>query len=157
MHSFYCALVFSFQTLSFQLTASSLIDRFFISIIWGTCFSIQLHFLTIFFSSEYQFYIPNCCKLVFSPPPPPSQPKKQKFRENTTYVEILCKSTFDKVCNFKICILWSSKVSISVDVLEKLHYYVVNEPAHCQKVQIIFIIARWLNVKELIHQYLYRS
>lgn len=153
MHSFYCALVFSFQTLSFQLTASSLIDRFFISIIWGTCFSIQLHFLTIFFF----FRIPVLYTQLLQTCLPPPQPKKQKFRQNTTYVEILCKSTFDKVCNFKICILWSSKVSISVDVLEKLHYYVVNEPAHCQKVQIIFIIARWLNVKELIHQYLYRS
>lgn len=156
MHSFYCALVFSFQTLSFQLTASSLIDRFFISIIWGTCFSIQLYFLTIFFFQNTSSIYPTVANLS-SPLPPPPQPKKQKFCQNTTYVEILCKSTFDKVCNFKICILWSSKVSISVDVLEKLHYYVVNEPAHCQKVQIIFIIARWLNVKELIHQYLYRS
>lgn len=140
MHSFYCDLEFSFQTLSFQLTASSLIDRFFISIIWGTCFLIQLHFLTIFFSFQNTSSIyPTVANL--SPPPPP---KKPKFRQNTTYVEILCKSTFDKVCNFKICILWSSKVSISVDFFEKLHYYVVNEPAHCQKVQIIFIIARWL-------------
>lgn len=132
MHSFYCALVFSFQTLSFQLTASSLIDRFFISIFFNT-----VAFFNHFFFQNTSSIYPTVVNLSLPTPPPPT-PHLKKFRQNSTNVEILCKSTFDKVYNFKICILWSSTVSISVDILEKLHYYVVNEPAHCQKVQIIF-------------------
>lgn len=89
--------------------------------------------------------------------PPPL--KKKKFRQNTTDVEI--------------CILLLCAKAILIKYITSK--YIFYDPAKCQsllifrkamlsmnlhgvkKVQIIFIIARLLNVRELIHQCLYKS